>query len=294
MTAAELTIIPTGGALGAIVTDLDTSRPVSSEIILRLKQALRDHHILIFKHQTLSEAQLLEFATYFGDVFVPPENVPVLGSKPGNPPLVVTIANAAPEYGSGGALLDNVELLPHTDHQWAPRPSSGSLLYALEVPERGGDTQWANLIKAYEELDAGTKEEIANLQLITYNPFLEDEESGNVTATYHSEKSPCKTLNQTLFSHPLVRTHPESGRKVLYLDRAYEVEVVGMEAKTGAELIERLRKHISQPQFYYNHRWSVGDIVYWDNQCTLHYRPAFEQTARRVMKRVSLAGSRPF
>lgn len=290
--ATDITIAPTGGALGATVTGLDASRPISSEIVLQLKQALQDHHILIFKHQNLSELQLFEFATYFGDLFIPPENVPVLGSKPGSPPWVVTIANAAPEYGSGGALLDNVELTPHSDHQWAPRPSSGSLLYALEVPERGGDTQWINLIQAYEELDDATKQAIANLQLVTYNPFLRNPGEGCVDASYRSRET--DPTDELLFPHPLVRTHPASGKKILFLDCAYEVEVVGMAPDVGAALIERLRNHISQPRFRYNHRWSVGDVVYWDNQCTLHYRPAFDQTARRVMKRVSLAGSRPF
>lgn len=292
LTATELTITPTGGALGATVTGLDASRPISSATILQLKHALRDRHILIFKHQNLSELQLFEFATYFGDLFVPPENVPVLGSKPGNPPWVVTIANAAPEYGSGGALLDNVELTPHSDHQWTPRPSSGSLLYALEVPQQGGDTQWINLVQAYEALDDRTKEVIANLQLITYNPFLRNLEGGHVNASYRSNKT--NPTHEPLFPHPLVRTHPESGKKILFIDCSYEVEIVDMTPDAGAALIERLRHHVSQPQFRYNHRWSVGDVVYWDNQCTLHYRPAFDQNSRRVMKRVSLAGSRPF
>jgi taurine dioxygenase len=290
--ATDVTITPTGGALGAIVTGLDASRPISSDMILQLKRALQDHHILIFKNQNLSEFQLFEFATYFGDLFVPPENVPVLGSKPGSPPWVVTIANAAPEYGTGGALLDNVELTPHSDHQWTPRPSSGSLLYALEVPQRGGDTQWINLVQAYEALDNDTKQAIANLQLVTYNPFLQNPGGGYVDASYRSRET--DLTQESLFPHPLVRTHPESGKKILFLDCAYEVEIVGLSPEAGAALIKRLRHHVSQLQFRYTHRWSVGDVVYWDNQCTLHYRPAFDQNARRVMKRVSLAGSRPF
>jgi taurine dioxygenase len=91
-----------------------------------------------------------------------------------------------------------------------------------------------------------------------------------------------------------VRTHPESGKKILYLDYATEVEVVGLEPQQGQELIEQLRNHLYQPQFYYQHKWSVGDIVYWDNQSTLHYRQAFDPHQRRVLKRISLAGSRPF
>lgn len=152
LTKTDLTITPTGAALGAIVTGIDVSYPVSPGVVLELKQALSDYHLLIFKNQTLTEVQLLKFATSFGNIFIPPGEVPVLGSKPHIPPVVVTIANAAPEYGSDG-LLDNWELLPHSDHQWTPSPSSGSLLYAVEVPAQGGDTQWIDLIQAYEELD---------------------------------------------------------------------------------------------------------------------------------------------
>lgn len=285
----DVTITSTGGALGAIVTGLDVGRPVAPTVILQLKQALCEHHILILKHQSMTEAQLLRFSTYFGDVFTPPSEVPVLGSIAGITPAVVTIANAAPEYGSSGALLHNSELLPHSDHQWTPCPSSGSLLYALEVPDRGGDTQWVNLIQAYEELDAAAKQEIEELQVITYNPFLHDAEGGYSAASYRHDAP-----DTPVYPHPLVRTHPNSGKKILYLNCSYEVAIADMEPKAGAALIDRLRHHINQPQFFYNHRWQVGDIVYWDNQSTLHYRPAFEQTARRVMKRVSLAGSRPF
>lgn len=284
----DFEITPTGGALGAFVIGLDASQPVAPEAILRLKQALRNHHILIFKHQTLSEDQLVTFATYFGSLFVPPPDIPVVGSKPGNPQLVVVIANAAPEYGK--TYFDNQELTPHSDHQWIPYPSSGSMLYAIEVPKRGGDTQWGNLIKAYEDLDEAMKERIAGLKMICYNPFLP--EAGPTLATYRMRDN--KQPSGPVFPHPLVRTHPDSGKKILYLNCAFEVEIVGMEATDGAQLIEQLRRHINQPQFYYNHRWSVGDLVYWDNQSTLHYRPAFDKSARRIMKRVSLAGSRPF
>jgi taurine dioxygenase len=143
---------------------------------------------------------------------------------------------------------------------------------------------------AYETLDNATKKRIADLQLITYNPFLRDRNTPR--SKYRLDKS--IPLISPVFPHPLVRTHPESGKKILYLDYDTEVEVVGLEPQEGAELIEQLRQHLNQPQFYYKHKWSVGDIVYWDNQATLHYREAFDPNQRRVMKRVSLAGSRPF
>ncbi|WP_445629204.1 TauD/TfdA dioxygenase family protein [Nostoc sp. DSM 114167] len=270
--------------LGAIVTDLDASQAIAPEVILQLKAALRDRHILIFKDQKLSDEQLLNFSLYFGALFVPSDETPVLASKPGETPVVIPISNVDGGYTGTG------ELTFHSDHKWTPTPSSGSLLYALEIPTHGGDTYWLNTNLAYEALDEATKERIADLQLITYNPFLRDRNAPR--SLYRLDKT--IPLISPIFPHPLVRTHPESGKKHLYLDAATEVEIVGLEPEEGSKLIEKLRQHLNQPKFYYQHKWSVGDIVYWDNQATLHYRQAFDPNERRVLKRVSLAGSRPF
>ncbi|MEH1955596.1 TauD/TfdA dioxygenase family protein [Nostoc sp.] len=270
--------------LGAIVTDIDASQAIAPEVILQLKEALRDRHILIFKDQKLSDEQLLNFSLYFGALFVPSDETPVLASKPGETPVVIPISNVDGGYTGTG------ELTFHSDHKWTPTPSSGSLLYALEIPTHDGDTYWLNTNLAYEALDEATKARIADLQLITYNPFLRDRNAPR--SLYRLDKS--IPLISPIFPHPLVRTHPESGKKHLYLDAATEVEIVGLEPEEGSKLIEQLRQHLNQPKFYYQHKWSVGDIVYWDNQATLHYRQAFDPNERRVLKRVSLAGSRPF
>ncbi|MFK0732720.1 MAG: TauD/TfdA dioxygenase family protein [Gloeotrichia echinulata GP01] len=284
LTLTEFKITHLDAPLGAVVTGLDASQPVPPEVILQLKQTLRDRQILIFKEQQLSDDQLFNFSLYFGDLFVPSDETPVLASKPGETPVVIPISNVDGGYTGTG------ELNFHSDHKWTHRPSSGSLLYALEIPSVGGNTYWLNTNLAYEALDEATKEQIADLQLITYNPFLQDRSQPR--SLYRLDKT--IPLISPVFPHPLVRTHPETGKKHLYLDAATEVEIVGLEPEAGAALIEQLRQHLTQPQFYYQHKWSVGDIVYWDNQATLHYREAFDPNERRVLKRVSLAGSRPF
>ncbi|MHC5599660.1 MAG: TauD/TfdA dioxygenase family protein [Nostoc sp.] len=283
-TLTEVKIRSIDAPLGAIVTDLDASQAIAPEVILQLKEALRDRHILIFKDQKLSDQQLLNFSLYFGALFVPSDETPVLASKPGETPVVIPISNVDGGYTGSG------ELTFHSDHKWTPTPSSGSLLYALEIPTHGGDTYWLNTNLAYEALDEATKERISDLQLITYNPFLRDRNAPR--SLYRLDKN--IPLISPVFPHPLVRTHPESGKKHLYLDAATEVEIIGLEPEEGSKLIEQLRQHLNQPKFYYQHKWSVGDIVYWDNQATLHYRQAFDPNERRVLKRVSLAGSRPF
>lgn len=282
--AALPKIIPTGGPLGAFVADIDAGARQTAAAILELKQALREHQILIFKNQGLTDQQLRDFATYFGTVFAPPGEVPVLASgEDGRVPDVVLVANVDGGYTGSG------ELAAHIDHQWTPLPSAGSLLYAVEIPRQGGDTHFINTALAYEGLDAETRREIDELELITYNPFLRKQ--GDPRPRYRDLSKPPHGPG---FPHPLVRTHPDSGRRHLYLSDATEVEVLGYGQKEGEDLIERLREHLRKPEHRYAHKWSVGDIVYWDNQAVLHYRPAFDPNERRVLKRVSLAGSRPF
>lgn len=277
-------LAPTGSALGAVVQGVDASVPLAAETILALKQGLLDHHILIFQGQDLAEDQFKAFATYFGDVFNPPPDVPVLASKEGgSTPEIVLVANIEGGYTGNG------ELTPHSDHHWAPLPSAGSFLYALEVPAKGGDTSFYNMHLAYTTLDAATRQRIDGLKLITYNPFLQSKDGPR--PTYRSTPKP---LISPVFPHPLVRTHPTSGKKILYLDACTEVEVVGLPASEGEALIAELRAHSASERFRYTHRWKVGDLVYWDNQAVLHARTAFDPSSRRVLKRISLAGSRPF
>lgn len=278
-------IAPTGGGVGAVVTGLDANRPLTAGLVLRLRRALDEHHILIYKGQSLSDAAFLSFSTYFGSVFHSPADVPVLGSSDhgGVAPDVVRVSNTEGGYTGTG------ELTPHTDHQWTPLPSAGSLLYAIELPQRGGDTSWYNLARAYDDLDVATRKRIDGLQLITYNPFVR--RPGEQRPRY---RTPDITPLGHGFPHPLVRTHPSSGRRLLFLSTHTEVELVGVPPEEGQALIERLREHLQQARYRYTHHWQIGDIVHWDNQATLHARTAFDANERRVLKRVSLAGARPF
>lgn len=279
-------ITPLDAPLGAEVQGFDARRDPGPQQILALKQALRDHHILIFHDQQLDDDQYLRFTSWFGTVYQPPTDYPVLASDPyGRTPDIVRVANV-----EGGHLQGNRELTPHIDHQWTPSPSASSLLYALAVPEEGGETTWTNLALAYAELDEVTRQEIDGLRLITYNPFVRYKDGYGGRILYRTpDIVPIQGAE-----HPLVRIHPESGRPVLYLSTDTEVEIPGYSAERGGELIERLRRHVQQPRFSYTHRWRVGDIVHWDNQATLHARNPFPAEQTRNLIRISLAGSRPF
>lgn len=282
---ADVSIEPTGGGVGAVVRGLDANRPLAPALVRRLRLALDEFHILVYKQQTLDDPAYLAFATYFGSVFHSPADVPVLGSSDhgGVAPDVVPVSNTEGGYTGTG------ELTPHVDHQWSPLPSAGSLLYALQVPRDGGQTSWYNLPRAWDELDDETKARIDGLQLITYNPFVR--RPGQKRPLYRRPE--VEPLGHA-FPHPLVRTHPTSGRKLIFLSTHTEVELPGVPADEGEALIARLRAHISQERFRYQHAWEIGDIVHWDNQATLHARTAFPEDQLRVLKRVSLAGARPF
>lgn len=275
--------------LGALVEGIDASQPLRASQVLALKKTLQQRHVLLLRGQQLSDEQFKRFVSHFGSVFQPPGDVPVLASDPygGNAKTIVRVAN------DEDGVLGNRELSAHADHHWTPEPSSGSLLYAEVVPSRGGDTVWTNLVAAYAALDEATKQVIDGLQLITYNPFLRRLHP-LPDGRWPRYRTPDITPLTPHEIHPLVRTHPDTGAKAIFLDEDTEVELVGVEPTRGQELIEHLRAHIRQPRFAYTHRWQVGDIVYWDNQVTLHARTPFDASERRVLKRISLAGSRPF
>jgi taurine dioxygenase len=281
---STLSLVSTGAAVGAVVQGFDASVAPRPGDVLALRRGLEDHGILIFKKQDLSEEAFTTFATSFGHIFYPPSDVPVLASdEGGKTPAIVRVSNVDGGYTGTG------ELSAHADHRWTPYPSASSFLYALEVPSRGGDTTWYNMALAYETLDQATKDEIAEVQLITYNPFLF--QPGDTRPRY---RDPNKPLISPVHPHPLVQTHLQSGKKLLALDWATEVEVVGRSVEDGKALVERLREHFHQPRFRYTHRWEVGDVVWWDNRATTHARTAFDPAERRVLKRISLAGGRPF
>ena len=282
-------------ALGAVVTGLDARKAQSGETIYRLKQALAEHLILIFKQQSLDDLQYLAFASYFGAIFRPSADNPVLASQSdtGTPPDVVPVSNAVGQ----GDYTGHGELSPHADHQWTPLPSFGSLLYAIELPQSGGETSWYNTIQAYDALMPELKTHIDQLQLITYNPFVRA--NSNKGSDNYANNSPYYRFKDQpilghAYPHPLVRTHPETGRKALWLNTRSEVELLNYDDAAGSALIAQLRKHILKPEFRYDHAWETGDIVFWDNQVTLHSRTPFPAEQRRLLKRISLSGARPF
>jgi taurine dioxygenase len=186
--------------------------------------------------------------------------------------------------------LGHQEVLPHSDHQWLRCPSSASLLYALDIHANSAPTIWFDMVEAYKLLDIETQAIINDLKTITYNPFFRP--FGSVSAKYVNRENDIPPGDT--FSHPLVRTHPLTNEKILYLNIAYELEFVNVPYKIGNELFSRLYNHILSIDCKYEHHWNNGDLVFWDNRSTIHYRPSFDSSIRRVLKRVTIGGEMPY
>ncbi|MDD2660206.1 MAG: TauD/TfdA family dioxygenase [Methylococcales bacterium] len=273
--------------LGVTVHHVNLAAGLSPHHTLQIRQLMNRYRVVIFPNQKLTDEHLFNFAFRFGPPFVPDKSFPVLGSAEGESALVI-IGNQANDYSN--SYLGFQEVLPHSDHQWLRCPSSASLLYAVDITENSSPTIWTDMARAYTLLDRETRNIIQDLRLITYNPFYRP--FGSVSAKYVDRR--VETPSGETFPHPLVRTHPETREKILFLNAAYEIELVGISYDVGAQLIARLHRHIQELECRYEHLWQNGDVVLWDNQATLHYRPAFDPKVRRVLKRVTIGGGIPF
>ena len=273
--------------LGVIVKDTNLASGLSSLQILQIQDLLNKHKVVVFPNQELTDNQLKNFAFHFGPPFIPDNNSPVLGSQDSANSIVI-VGNQAHEYTK--SYLGHQEVLPHSDHQWLRCPSSASMLYAVDIEKNSSPTIWFDMVKAYELLDPKIISIIDDLKLITYNPFYRP--FGSVSSKYVDSR--IDSPPGEIFPHPVVRTHPLSKERILYLNIAYEVEFAGIPYDTGHELFLKLYDHVLNLNSKYEHHWRNGDLVFWDNRATIHYRPAFDANIRRVLKRVTIGGEIPF
>lgn len=274
-------------SFGKIIDGIDLSKSLIIDEVNMIKDYLFENKVIIFKNQSLNDDSQKKFLFNFGDPFVMNNQTPTLGSEVSSDCLIV-VGNQASEYKN--PYLGFQEVLPHSDHQWLEKPSSISALYALEIEENSSPTIWYDMQAAYEYLDEDTKAEIENIKIITYNPFYRP--FGSVNSKYVNRllDIPPGEVNP----HPLVRIHPFTGKKILYMNLAYEIEFENLAYLKGLELFNKLTDCIKALPNTYTHKWSVGDLVVWDNRATIHYRPNFNESIKRVLKRVSLAGEKPY
>ena len=262
-TDGTVEVLPTGGALGAEIRNADLTVPLTPNEASQVRRAMLDHGVVLFRGQNLCDEELVRFTAYFG------KPVPhVRKQRPRKVEEVFLISNIEENGEPIGELGD--ELIPfHSDLSYLERPGNLSVLYAVELPATGGQTQWCNCTAAYAARDDTMKRKLKGMRAVH---------------RHHVEaQNPVVHI-----AHPIVRTHPETGRRSLYVGPHLTRYVAGVDRAEGDALLAVLYAHIEQPQFTWTHEWRIGDVVLFDNRPTMHRRLAFPPDQRRLMKRTQI------
>ena len=268
---------PLSTALGLEILDVDLRDPVPPAVIAQLREAWYEGLILLLRDQSLTEEDQVRFAEYFGP---PAKTINV--NNTGKHPAVMLISNIRKDGKPIGALPDG-EMQFHTDQCYVEKPAAASMLYAIEVPSVGGNTLFANAYLAYETLPAEIKRRIDGRKAVNAYDY---ENASTIRGTRLREGVP-------QYSHPVVRTHPATGRRALYVNRLMTIAIEDLPQAESDELLNLLFDHQEQRRFIYEHVWHVGDILMWDNRCTLHARTDFSSAERRLMRRITILGEKP-
>jgi alpha-ketoglutarate-dependent taurine dioxygenase len=284
MTSPTITISPSGAALGAEIRDVRLEN-LSGEEFHAIHRAWLDHLAILFRGQHLTDDDLIAFSRRFGELDWAPVQETGRRFVEGHPEIYVVsnvIENGVP-IGSLGA----GEAVWHTDMSYLKDPPKASMLYALEVPPAGGNTYFCNMYRAYESLPASLQSRIARLELkhdATYNS------GGYVRQGLSAVDDP--TASPGVY-HPLVCTHPETGRRALYLGRRRNAYIGGLPLAESEALLDELWSYASRDEITWHNAWQVGDVVLWDNRCTMHRRDPFDPQSRRILHRTQIKGQAP-
>lgn len=280
----KIEVVPSGGVCGAELRGVDASRPLSSEAKAAVKQALFQHGVIYLRNQTLTDAQLVAFGRVFGDLHAYP--VTEYEKPAGLPPEVELISNILVNGKPIGA-LGSGEAVWHSDMSMFDVPASFTYLYAEQVPPVGGNTRFANLYAAYDALPDDLKRKIEGRKSIHDIAYIAD---GRVRPPYKPVTDKSKGPGA---HHPIVRTHPESGRKALYLGRKGYGYIFGYPVPESDTLLDALWEHMTSPRFVWEHAWRVGDLLIWDNRGVAHSRGTLDPVVPRLMRRIVGKGERP-
>ncbi|HEY7302341.1 MAG TPA: TauD/TfdA family dioxygenase [Xanthobacteraceae bacterium] len=278
---------PLSPALGAEIVGLDLRREPSPQTVARLVEAWHQHLVLLFRDQSLSEDEQIAFARNFGTLQQRgrPAQARNEASRLKHPELTMLVSNIREDGKLIGSLADG-EMHFHSDFCYVEKPAKATFLYAIEVPSQGGDTLFLNMYKAYEALPTELKARLDGRTAV--NAYHYESLTREVNAAKIDFSA------QPHYAQPIVRTHPDTKRKALYVNRLMTWSVEGMDPPEGSALLDTLFGHIEQDRFIYRHQWRVGDLVLWDNRCTLHARTDFSDKERRLLRRNVIAGERAF
>lgn len=286
----SIEVLHSGAALGADIVGFDIGTITSEEADFIHKTWL-EHIVLRFRGQEFGDREQVNFTRHFGELEFSPRAL-LTGKEmvPGYPEVGV-ITNLKDKDGKPLGTLGNGECIWHTDMSYIEKPPTASMLHALEIPPQGGNTEFLNMYLALETLPTHLLRRIEGRMLKHENVTLSDGTMRVGMEDQIPDSDDVRDWKGPL--HPIIRTHPETKRKCLFLGRRIHAYIDGLSVEESEEILDELWEHVTQPQFIWTHEWEVGDLVLWDNRCAMHRRDPFDANTRRVMHRTQLKGDRP-
>src|SRR6267154_950680 len=279
----DLTVTPLSHACGAEIRGVDLTRELSDATVRAIKQAWGEHLVLVFRGQNITQEQQLRFAAYFGELGDrkrAPE--PLRGRAEGirqDHKKILLVTNIKVDGTPIGAFGEG-EFWFHIDSGYTARPYRYTFLFALELPSTGGNTMFSNMYKAYEAVPAALKDKLKGrkaLHIHEYNRAKQAGSSGDISGIPHHY-------------HPLFITHPDTGRKTLFVDRLMTTRIEGMDQAESDAILNQLYEIGERREFIFEHVWKLGDFLMWDNRCTIHARTDFPKEERRMLRRCTVEG----
>jgi len=279
----DMEVVPLSGACGAEIRGIDLTAPLSEAQVDAIKEAWARHLVLAFRGQKVSQDDQLRFAAYFGD----------LGSRKKAPEPLRSRAEGIAQDHEKVLLVSNIKVdgVPigafgegefwfHIDSGYSAKPYKYTFLYAVELPSHGGNTLFSNMYKAYEAVPAPLKEKLTGkkaLHIHEYNRAKQAGSAGDISGIPH-------------YHHPVFITHPDTGRKTLFVDRLMTTRIEGVSQEESDAILNELYNIGERREFIYEHVWRLGDFVMWDNRCTIHARTDFPKEERRLLRRCTVEG----
>lgn len=280
MQNAPFEIVPMNPVIGAEIHGLDLSKPLGERTVAGIKQALLDHQVIFFRGQELDPDSHMRLAGIFGELEPPHPIFPKIESHPQI------------------AVLENDENRPpetniwHTDVTWRDKPPLGSVLYGAEIPASGGDTMWASMTALYEALSPSMQKMLEGLRAVHSIAVFAN--SGNYETSQDAEKMMEVLKLYPPQSHPVIRTHPETGKKALFVNATFTTHIEGLPLDESAAILKFLAEKVKTPEFQVRFKWEKGSVAIWDNRATQHYAVADYYPQCRRMHRITINGDVPY
>lgn len=277
---------PLQGLVGAEIISLDLTRPLDEEDFARVHRAHLDHHVVVFRDQRITAQQQIDFSRRFGVLQIHVLKQFLLAGHP----EILIVSNIV-ENGQPVGLGDAGKYW-HSDLSYKELPSLGSMLHAQELPSEGGDTLFADMHRAYDTLPAHLRSAIEGRSAV--HSYTARYSEGKNAANWRPTLTPDQLAQVATVTHPVVRTHPENGRKALFVSEGFTTHIVDLAEDESRDLLAQLYAHSVQPEHVYRHQWQPHDMVFWDNRSLIHLAAGTPEHLRRKLYRTTIQGDAPF